>query len=75
MVLGVDPEHRHDLRLLLARGGAGELDGGDGLQQGEQGAAEGSRLLAGQDSNRVRVGDLAGSLARRGRRAAALLLG
>ncbi len=75
MILGVDPEHRDDFRLLLARGGPGELDGGDGLEQGEQRAAERSRLLACQDGDGVRVGELAGGIARRRGRAAALLLG
>ena len=75
VILGIDPENGHDLRLLLARGAAGELDGGDGLEQREEWAAEGARLLAGDDGDGVALDELLGGLARGWRSAASSLLG
>ena len=63
MILGIDPENGHDIGVLLARRPAGELDGGDGFQQREERAAEGARLLAGEDRDRVGVGEFLSGLA------------
>ena len=49
VIFGVDPEHRNDFCLLFACGVAGQLDGGDGLEQREERSAEGAGLLSGED--------------------------
>ena len=51
VILGVDPENRDDVCLLLPAGLARELNRGDGLEQREQGAAERAGLLARHDGN------------------------
>ena len=74
MILGVDPEDGDHRGLAVRPTRARELDGGDGLEQGVERAAERARLLAGDDRDGARVGQLRGRRARFGRRAAALLL-
>ena len=63
VIFGIDPENRNDVGLMIASGPAGELDGGDGLQQREERAAEGPRLLPGQDRDRSGVGEFLRGLA------------
>ena len=74
VIFGIDPEDRNDVGLLIVRGPAGELDGGDGFQQREERAAEGPRLLPGKNRDRSGVGEFLRGLARGGGSAAAGLL-
>ena len=52
VILGVDPEHRHRGDAVRRLDRARQLDGGQGLEQREDGAAEGAGLLAGGDRPR-----------------------
>ena len=74
VVFGVDPEHRDRRHLVVARHLLGELDRGQRLEQREQRAAEQPGLLAGDDGDRLAVGEQRAGLARARRRAAPLLL-
>ena len=52
----------------------GELECGDGFEEGEEGTAEGPCLLTGDDCHRLRIGQPGRGVPTRWRRAAALLL-
>ena len=76
VIFAIDPEDRNDVGLMIVSGPAGELDGGDGLQQREERAAEDPRLLPGQNRDRSGVGEFLRGLARGyGGPAAGLLCG
>ena len=76
VIFGIDPEDRNDVGLMIVRGPAGELDGGDGFQQREERAAEGPRLLPGKNRDRSGVGEfLRGFASGGGGPAAGLLRG
>ena len=63
VIFAIDPEDRNDVGLMIVRGPAGELDGGDGFQQREERAAEGPRLLPGKNRDRSGVGEFLRGLA------------
>ena len=74
VVFSIDPEHGHDRRAQLALGAPRELNGGDGLQEGEQRTAEQAGLLPGDDGRGVGVGEKRGGCLRFGRGATPGLL-
>ena len=74
VILGIHPEHGDRGDPLLALGPARELQGGQGLQQGEQRSAEDTGLLSGDDRDRGRIGQAGGGGARLGGRAPGALL-
>ncbi len=75
MVFGVDPEDGHRGDAMLGAEAFHELDRGERLEQREQRAAEQSRLLAGDDGDRLRIAQPCRRLDGLRRRAAPLLLG
>ena len=74
VILGIDPEQRDDVGALFARHAPGQLNGGDGLEQGEERAAEGPCLLTCDDGNARGIGEPIRVGARFGWGAAAFLL-
>ena len=76
MILGIDPEDRHDRRAERLRRTARQLNGGDRLQNGVERTAEHAGLLAGDDGDGLGIGEKSGSgLRGLGGVAAALLRG
>jgi hypothetical protein len=57
VIFGVDPEDGHRRHTVVPGHAARQFDGGDGLVQGVERAAEQSGLLAGHDGHRPRVGE------------------
>ena len=57
VILGVDPEHGDARHPMLARDARRELKRGERLEQRERRPAEQSGLLAGDDGDRLRVGE------------------
>ncbi len=74
VILGVDPEHRHDGHAVVAAHRRGEFHGGDRFEQREQRSAEEPGLLAGDDDNGPRIGEPCGGGSRCRWRPAPLLL-
>ncbi len=74
VILGVHPEHRDDRGAEHGLGTARELQRRDGLQDGEQRAAEHPGLLAGDDRHGLRIGQPPRGVGRGGGRAPAGLL-
>ena len=75
MIFRVDPENGHDLGLLLARGAAGQLDRSQCFEERKEWSSERPGLLAGEDGDRLRVGECLCGLPRGRRSAATFLLG
>ena len=74
VVFGLDPEDRDGRHLVLPRHLVGELERRQGFEQREQRTAEETRLLSGQDRDRLRIGEMRRRFDRPGRRLPPLLL-
>ena len=74
VVLRVDPEDRDGRHVVVARHLFGELEGGQRLEEREERAAEEPGLLAGDDRDRLAVGQQSAGFARARRRSAPFLL-
>jgi hypothetical protein len=74
VILGINPEHRHDRDAMFLRYLRRQLHRGDGFQQGEQRAPEQTSLLTGDDHPGRGVGQAGRGLTRRRRGAAFGLL-
>jgi len=74
VILRVNPEDRHHGHAVLVRHLPCQLHRRRGLQQREERSAKQPRLLAGDDDDRLRIGQAFRRGARRGRRPAPLLL-
>ena len=74
VILGVDPEHGHDRHAVVALDLGRELHRGEGLEQGEERAAEQPGLLAGDHHAGGGIGETGGRGTGLGRGAAPGLL-
>ena len=74
VIFGVDPEDGDGRHLVVARDLLGELERGERLEQREQRSAEEPGLLAGDDGDRLAIGEQRARFAGARRRLAPLLL-